>query len=891
MVLPKIGEIVTKKPWETVIAVVVITILMVAQLALNPQDGTVSQSSFLPDNEVISALEDIGDKFSTEYPVDTLVYSKDGDILTSASFVEILEIEIALIGNELIANNSMTPSNPSTDIAAIPNYLAPFVGGDASDLEQLKEIYANTTDQDVKDAFAAAKQNPMLAGAVINILGEYDGNNTAKATKITYKFDNSQREGEDTGAAFDRMVEVELEMNDVVKGMKFESIEAHALGQAVLDNEINNASDENTSNLFILVIILVIGVLFATFRSRADVALTMFALMMAIIWSNGFANLLQFEPSFFAVIVPILLVGLGVDYGIHLVMRYREELVEDWNIEKSSSSSIVFVGSALLLATTTTMVGFLSNVTSDITPIREFGIQVAIGVLSAFLIFVTFIPACRILIDRRYEAKGQKLMSDTNEKIIRGRKEQGEDSGFLAPFMTMGATVALENPQRVLAVVVAITLVTGYGAMGISTEFDFNDFLPEEIEITKHFHYLQDEFSTSNEFSFIYISGSVATFDVFNQMNNTQADLSDGDEWVNPDQSMMYSPLNGMRDLASDNSAINPFDFYNATFAEMFESNDANGDLVPDSDEGVRELLDWIMIGDGTQVPNMVSNFIYYDEELDDYTVAYILVNTKSKNAYFSEVVTELEKDSASLESLETDGKVDSVVVTGAPAIIDVVVNTINETMMGSIIYTIILSFILLTAIFGYTDKQPWLGPLTMIPVLLVLVWILGTMVAIGYALNVFTILIGALTVGLGVTYAIHISHRFIEEMEHHHSLEKAVNNTVKNTGSALFGAAMTTVLGFGVLFFAILPPMKQFGTMTALTIFYSFLSSVWVLPSLLVLWARYTGLGKASHDQQENKEPEAKESYQKTEEEPKDSSEDSSDDGADSKEDQDEES
>ena len=182
MVLPKIGEIVTKKPWETVIAVVVITILMVAQMALNPQDGTVSQSSFLPDNEVISALEDIGDKFSTEYPVATLVYSKDGDILTSDSFVEILEIEIALIGNELIANNSITPSNPSTDIAAIPNYLAPFVGGDASDLEQLKEIYANTTDQEIKDAFTAAKQNPMLAGAVINILGEYDGNNTAKAT-------------------------------------------------------------------------------------------------------------------------------------------------------------------------------------------------------------------------------------------------------------------------------------------------------------------------------------------------------------------------------------------------------------------------------------------------------------------------------------------------------------------------------------------------------------------------------------------------------------------------------------------------------------------------------------------------------------------------------------
>jgi predicted RND superfamily exporter protein len=858
MVLQKIGETVTKKPLAIVVGVIVITILMVAQIALNPQDGTVSQSSFLPDNEVISALEDIGDKFSTEYPVDILVYSKNDDILTSDAFVEILEIEIALIENDVVANNSLTPSNPSTDTVAIPNYLAPFVEGDASDLQQLKDIYADKTDQEIKDAFNAAKQNPLLAGAVINILGEYDGNNSGKATKITFKFDNSQREGEGTAEAFDRMVSVELEMADVIKGMKFESIEPHALGQAVLDNAINEASNESTDQLFMLVIILVIGVLFATFRSRVDVGLTMFALMMAIIWSNGFASLLQFEPSFFAVIVPILLVGLGVDYGIHLVMRYREELVEDWDIDKASSSSVVFVGSALLLATTTTMVGFLSNVASDLTPIREFGIQVAIGVLSAFLIFVTFIPACRILIDRRYEAKGQKLLSDTNEKIVRGRKEEGEQAGILDNFMALGAKVAIENPHRVLAVVVAITLITGYGAMGISTEFNFNDFLPEEVEITEHFHYLQDEFRTSNEFSFIYISGSVATFDVFNQINNTQAELSDGDEWVNPDQSMMFSPLNGMRDLASNNSDINPFDFYNATFEELFNSNDADGDLVPDSDEEVRELLDWIMIGDGKQVPNMVSNFIYYDEETDDYTVAYILVNTKSKNAYFSEVIEELEKDSEGLESLETEGKVNSVVVTGAPAIIDVVVNTINETMMGSIIYTIILSFIILTAIFWYTDKQPWLGPLTMVPVLLVLVWILGTMVAIGYALNVFTILIGALTVGLGVTYAIHISHRFIEEMEHHHSLEKAVNNTVKNTGSALFGAAMTTVLGFGVLFFAILPPMKQFGTMTALTIFYSFLSSVWVLPSILVLWARYTNLGKGN-DERPDREADSK--------------------------------
>jgi len=866
MVLAKIAENVNKNPKATIGIVIFITFLMIAQLALNPQDGTISQSSFLPDNEALSALNDIGDKFSTEYPVDTLIYSNNNDILTSTAFVEILELEIAFTESVLIANNSMNPQNPSNDIVALPNYLAPFVEGDATDLEGLKNIYSNKTDQEIKDAFNAAVQNPLLAGAVINILGEYDGNESAKATKITIKFDNSNREGETAGDALDRMVNVELEMNDIVKSMKFQDIEAHALGQAVLDNEINDASNESTSQLLLLVVFLVIGVLFATLRSSLDVTLTMVALFLAIIWSNGFASFLDFEPSFFAIIVPILLVGLGVDYGIHLIMRYREDLIEEWNIKKASASSIMYVGSALLLATTTTMVGFLSNVTSDITPIREFGIQVALGVLSAFIIFVTFIPACRVLVDTWYQNKGTKPLSESNIKLMKEKKgDNVEDTNStLNYFMGIGAKVSLENPEKVLAVVTVITLIAGVTATGISTEFDFNDFLPEEVEITQHFHYLQDEFSTSNEFSFIYISGSVATFDVFNEMNNTQYELADGDKWVNTEQSAMFSPLNGMRDLANDNSEINPFDFYNNTFEELFNSKDKNGDLVPDTDEDVRELLDWIMIGEGKTIPNMVSNFIYYDEEEDDYTVAYILVNTKSKNAYFKEVVSELEKDTRPLEKLEDEGKVDSVVVTGAPAIIDVVINTINETMIGSIAYTILLSFIILTAVFWYTDGQPLLGIISMLPVLLVLVWILGTMVTIGYTLNVMTILIGALTVGLGVTYAIHISHRFIEEMEHHHSLEKAVNNTVKNTGSALFGAAMTTVLGFGVLFFAILPPMKQFGTMTALTILYSFLSSVWVLPSMLVIWAKSTGLAEKLNEH-ENMIPEAKDKYEES--------------------------
>ena len=75
-------------------------------------------------------------------------------------------------------------------------------------------------------------------------------------------------------------------------------------------------------------------------------------------------------------------------------MRYREGVVENGDIDKANKTAIISVGSALLFATITTMIGFFSNLSSEIVPIKEFGIQTGLGILSAFIIFVTFLPAC-----------------------------------------------------------------------------------------------------------------------------------------------------------------------------------------------------------------------------------------------------------------------------------------------------------------------------------------------------------------------------------------------------------------------------------------------------------------------------------------------------------------
>jgi len=130
------------------------------------------------------------------------------------------------------------------------------------------------------------------------------------------------------------------------------------------------------------------------------------------------------------------------------------------------------------------------------------------------------------------------------------------------------------------------------------------------------------------------------------------------------------------------------------------------------------------------------------------------------------------------------------------------------------------------------------LGALTLIPVALCVVWILGSMYLLGIPLNVMTLSIASLTVGLGVTYGIHVTHRFVEEMVDK-DVDEACRLTILHTGSALFGAAATTIAGFGLLVFALMPPLQQFGGITALTILYSFIAATFILPSVLGIWAK----------------------------------------------------
>jgi predicted RND superfamily exporter protein len=291
----------------------------------------------------------------------------------------------------------------------------------------------------------------------------------------------------------------------------------------------------------------------------------------------------------------------------------------------------------------------------------------------------------------------------------------------------------------------------------------------------------------------------------------------------------VYVLPNGQRDVRTPLTEMRRTARANDSFARSFEN--ASTDGVPR--ENVSALYDEML------TRNPAASEVIYRTESGEYEAARIQIGVAG-NASAQEAAADIRALSADLEAA-SDGQL-TVVATGDPVIYDEVEQSLFETVIQSLLITLVAVFLFLAAAYRLTGSHASLGVVTLLPVLLSVTWILGTMQVLGISFNALTGTITSLTIGLGIDYNIHISDRFELELREQEHVWDALQTTVTGTGGALLGTAVTTIGGFGTLALAILPALRQFGIITGLTILYTFLASLLVLPALLVLWTRYLG-------------------------------------------------
>jgi uncharacterized protein len=838
LIVNLLSRLVAKRPLVVLLSVVVVTVFLGAmsgQAVIS--DGN---DGFAPDAPELLADAQINELFGSGSSASTLqvvISSEDGDVVSSDGLAAVSTIQ------QIIEQSGLAPQLISQgDQPPIVSYLVPVQQaiGDgapvpATDAE-LKATYLDAMTQLPVEVSGVAEQ--LLSGD-----RDMDAATADKGLILVFLdapgFDETLADGVEPTQFNDFETFTDLE-GEVAQAIRDADLPDGFTAAPFSIELIFGTGDEfqaEVGKLFGFAALIIVVILMFVYwvvpngkrligirRTGADVMLTMVAIFMAIAWMNGIGVLMgpkylgwidDFGPM--SQIIPILLIGLGVDYAIHLTTRYREEVGRGVDVTAGMQRSLHTVGIALILATGTTAVGFLTNLVSPIPALKDFGILAAVGIIASFLIMLTFVASFRILLDRRAEAKG-----------VLPRESLGQTKDRLLPKLIGRTSILAERfAWQTVTASVLLGVVGFFGVLQLKAEFSVTDFVPRPNPLLPTFDVLINDFGGGfGESTQVLVEGDVDTpeahnaiVEVIDNLRTTANVLQFGD---NPAADSPVSILGALADPESEGFVPQ------AGLAAQAAGVEPDGAVAPGAD--VASLYDALVAASGGQASGVL-----HSDGVGGYDAVLITITTQAGEQGAADLATDMEIALAPLTALGFDA-----VATSDEIINNVVITSLSDSQLSSLIIAVLAAAGLLMLNFMIETRRPFLGLITIFPVALVMLWAFGLMPVFGLAFGPVTATVSALAIGIGVPYMIHITHRFQEDRIRFDTAEEAIRSTTTNTGGALAGSAFTTVAGFGILMTASLVPFQQLGLVTAYTILLALVGAVIVLPSMLVLWDRW---------------------------------------------------
>ncbi|MEX1038161.1 MAG: MMPL family transporter [Acidimicrobiia bacterium] len=820
-----LANAVGRRPGLVIIASLALSVVFGYLTVFVAETSVGGQEGFSPENAEINAAERIGELFgegSTQSVMQVVVTSEAGDVITADGLTAANSVVAELQSSEFSEYVTGTEQQPGVITFMAPAQQAAAAEGiDTTVLDDaaVKDLYQQSLEQG-GEQFGFASQLINEEGTTALILVFVDAADDA-----------------------DTQVEREEGVAEVVVGIDTGAdIELRPFSFNLLFGEDAGFEDE-IGRLFGSAFAIIIGILLFVYwlkprgdganrrrslrRTFTDMGLTMLTIVLAILWMNGIGALLQqagIVGAFNEIsqIVPVLLIGLGVDYGIHLTSRYREEVGEGSSVDGGVRSAIGTVGVALVLATVTTMIGFLTNIFNPLPALKDFGILAAVGIGASFILMLTFVPSVRLMLDRRAEARGELP-----------REAMGATSERLLPQMMEKTAVLAKAPVVTLVVTLALGVLGYIGLSNISTEFSFTDFLPEDSPTIETYDLLIDEFGGGfGETTQVLIEGDLSDPGMYNAIAEATANMVDTDDVLTfqtpvGEQAAVTSPVSVVQQLLAPGPDGEPAF---PGFAQLAVENGLNPE---DGTMGADADVPAIYAAASEAAPDLMGAVLHYEGE--EPTAALMEISTQAGEQRAVDLRDNLVVD---LEPIETAGL--EATATSQNIIGGVIVNSLSSSQVTSLIITLIAATIVLVINFWFENRRPFLGVITMAPVAFVVLWTFGLMYLSGIPFGPVTATLTGLAVGIGVPYTIHMARRFEEDRARFDNIHDAIRSTTRHTGGALAGSAFTTAAGFGILVTSTLTPFQQMGQVTAYAILLSLIGAVLVLPSLLVLWERW---------------------------------------------------
>ncbi|MGB1383193.1 MAG: efflux RND transporter permease subunit [Porticoccaceae bacterium] len=520
-----------------------------------------------------------------------------------------------------------------------------------------------------------------------------------------------------------------------------------------------------------------------------------------------------------------LLLIITLALTIHLIVRYRELHAAKTKQDQRELviETIESMAKPCLYTVLTTIVAFSSLVVSNIRPVIDFGWMMTIGIIVALVVSFIVIPA------------GMMIMG--KQKIVAKKDASGAITAKFANFTEQRGTV-------VLLFALLLTLLSGYGISRLEVENRFIDYFKSDTEIYRGMEVIDTALGGSTPLDIII---QAPAFDTPHVISSNEEQLFDDeydldDEYDEFDE---YGDIDEYGNIENDNAV--------APLKESYWFSSAGLTVLSELTEFLQSQPEIGKVSSLVQLNQVAADLTGH--KLNDFEIAFMR-QSLSVDIYQQLVapylIEDLDEARIQLRAMETAGlkrkellaKIQQF-ATEEVGIAEtdirftgllVLYNNMLQSLFKSQIMTLGAVFIGIMLMFLILFRSFKLSLIAIIPNFLAAGTVLGGMGIFKIPLDMMTITIAAITVGIGVDHSIHYITRFRREFAKDGNYIATMHRAHNSIGQALFYTAITIIIGFSILALSNFIPSIYFGLLTGLAMIAALLGSMTLLPKLILI-------------------------------------------------------
>lgn len=546
--------------------------------------------------------------------------------------------------------------------------------------------------------------------------------------------------------------------------------------------EVAVTMQADVMTLFPYGIVLMILFLVFSFRSWIGAFLPFVILILVVADTLGIMAILGIKFTFIGLMIPVMLIAVTSSYSIHILSQYFTECrscqnpADKCNIIKSAMKLMI---TPVFLSGLTTLIGFLSLQSHVLPPVHELGILVSFGIVVAFIISMTFLPAALMVLPFPLHLQSSSSPGRLNRFLYQwGTYFTRHNKGFLLAF-------------TIIAIIIAV------GIRRIEVDTNPVYFWDAQSRLRKSNDFIDKEFGGSSQLS-ILAEGDIKSPEFLHKMEN----LSD------------Y--LKTKKQVTSVTSIVDQLKLMN----RAFHADSSKYYRLPNTREEVAQFLFlYTLSGDADDL----DQFVDYDYQKAQIIARVVEAGSADSYRLYLDILDYID---------ETFDVSEFPSVTGMTAFVGVLADLVVRGQIRSLIISIGLVCLVTAVIF----RSLLAGMLSVLPLTGAMLIVFGLMGLIGIRLDMATVMLSSIMIGVGIDYTIHFLYRCRLEVRNGLSLKAAIPLTLQTSGKGILSNGLSVTTGFVVFLLSGFLPIYFFGFLIVISIMVCLMGALTVMPALLMI-------------------------------------------------------